>query len=157
MFKKILIAAGTALSVAAAALTFQSPANALDLKIGIHAGNGFHGAKHKGFGHHGVVKHKKRHFIGERGFHKPGHNYKRDVLTNGEIRYSLRNKGLYNIRFIDRQHSVVKVIADNRKGYVGKYKVNARNGQIIDGHVLRYHNAHRTPRGYSGKVGFFVN
>lgn len=157
MFKKILIAAGTALSVVVAALTFQSPANALDLKIGIHAGNGFHGAKHKGFGHQGVVKHEKRYFTGKSGFHKPAHRYKRDVLTNREIRYFLRNKGLYNIRFIDRQHGVAKVIADNRKGYVGKYKVNARNGRIIDGHVLRYHNTHRAHRGYSGKVGFFVN
>lgn len=160
MFKKILIAAGTSLSIAAAALAFQSPAHAGDVKFKAHIGNhgggihfvkksfGHHGVK-KNFGHHGVKKKafvhkkfvapKKKHFVAKhkkpivkKFVHKPY------LLSNHEIRFYLRKKGLYNIHFIDRKHGITKVIANSRKGFVGKYIVNARNARILDRDILRY-------------------
>lgn len=196
MFKKILIAAGTALSVVVAAISFQSSANAADVKFGVHTvkhkGAGFHGVKRKGFNqnrlkHRGFVRggakkqsfshrnekksfahkkvkkksfvhkpvknkkvhvakkvHKKAYVPKKVHVHKPiiikkHHVKKHYALSNKKLRHYLRAKGLYNIHFIDRGHGVVKLIADNRRGYLGKYKVDAYNADIIDGHVIRYH------------------
>lgn len=186
MFKKILIAAGTALSVIAASISFQSSANAADVKFGVHTvkhkGTGFRGTKRKGFvqgggkkksfsqrnekksfAHkkvkkksvvHKSAKHKKVH-VAKKGHkkayvskkvhvHKPvlikkHHVKKHYALSNKKLRHYLRAKGLYNIHFIDRGHGLVKLTADNRKGYLGKYKVNAYNARIIDGYIIRYH------------------
>ncbi|MEP3523831.1 MAG: hypothetical protein ABJN24_00245 [Hyphomicrobiales bacterium] len=191
MFKKILIAAGTALSVIAASISFQSSANAANAKFGVHTvkhkGTGFHGAKRKGFNQnrlkrkgfaqggvkkksfshknekksfahkkvkkksvvHKSTKHKKAHigkkvhkkaYVSKKNHvHKPIYIKKHHALSNKKLRRHLRAQGLYNIHFIKRGHSVVKLIADNRRGYLGEYKVNAYNARIIDGHVIRYH------------------
>lgn len=186
MFKKILIAAGTALSVIAASISFQSSANAADAKFGVHTvkhkGTGFRGTKRKGFSQnrlnrkgfaqgggkkksfsqrnekksfahkkvkkksvvHKSAKHKKVHVAKKVHVHKPvlikkHHVKKHYALSNKKLRHYLRAKGLYNIHFIDRGHGVVKLTADNRKGYLGKYKVNAYNARIIDGYIIRYH------------------
>ena len=188
MVKKILIAAGTALSVVAASLAFQSPATAAGVNFSYHLGNqdgGIHlvnnarfgqrGVKRKSFGHNNFVKSKKshvakkthvakkphvvkkhvvkkhvvkkpvikkhavkKHFVKKHVYKKPHLIHKRHYLTNREIRYYLRKKGLYNIRFIDRHRGVAKVIAYHPRGYVGKYLVNAKTARILDRHVLRY-------------------
>lgn len=187
MIKKILIAAGTALSVVTASLAFQSPATAAGVNFSYHLGNqdggihlvnnarfgqrgvkrksfGHHGVKRKSFGHNNFVKSKKshvakkphvvkkhvvkkpvikkhavkKHFVKKHVYKKPHLIHKRHYLTNREIRYYLRKKGLYNIRFIDRHRGVAKVIAYHPRGYVGKYLVNAKTARILNRHVLRY-------------------
>lgn len=160
MLGKIIITAGTVFSVAAAAIAFQSPANAADIKFTAHTGthgvaihqvrhkaNNHHGFKSKGIVHKKIVKSKKSHFVKKPLVKKHIHKkprfvkkfvHKPHVLSNREIRFYLRKKGLYNIHFVNRHHGVAKVVAYSRRGFVGKYIINARNARIIDRDILRY-------------------
>lgn len=166
MFRKILIAAGTAAGVVATALTFQTSANAADIRFGIQIGDGFHADDHGKYDRHGYDGYRGyqsqhgRHFNDGRGFYKPAPKFEHHALSNQEIRYQLRRQGLYNIRIIDRHHGVAKVIADHRRGYVGQYSVNTRNGYILESRLLRYHDDHRGRHGRyqrSSQVSFFLN
>lgn len=140
MFKKFLIAAG----IATAAFSTLTPAKADGLQFGIYLGDGVSVTRDHGFGrdhyrHAGQVRSFDRK-------HDRGHY---GVLTNKELRYRLRDQGLYNIRIVDRRHGVASVVADHRRGYVAAYQVDARNGRILDGQVIRRgHDKPHGPRGY---------
>lgn len=160
MFRKILIAAGTAIGVVTTALTFQTSANAADIRFGIQIGDGFHAVDHGKYNRHGYDGGRGYQNQHGHGFYKPAPKFERHALSNQEIRYQLRRQGLYNIRIIDRYHGVAKVIADHRHGYVGQYSVNTRNGYILESRLLGYHDDHRGRYGRyqrSSQVSFFLN
>lgn len=143
MFKRLIIAAG----IIAAALSFQTPAKAnggFSLYIGtghgFHSGHRFgkhfHGSRFYGHDVYGHRFHKPHHI---KHFHKkPRYHAKKFRLSNKQIRRHLRKRGLYNIRFVDRHHGVAKVVAHNKRGYIGKYRVSTRNGHILSGRILRH-------------------
>lgn len=163
MFKRILIATG----LIAATLSFQAPAHANNGVVvkfgGGHNNQGFHrGTKTR------KQVHKPQHRISQqrRGLHQPTHKPrvvhksraqkglilhtpKRHItkrhyrLSNKQLRRHLRAKGLYNIRFVDRHHGVAKVVANNHRGYIGKYRVNTRNGHILSARVIRHKKRYR--------------
>ena len=159
MFKRLLIAA----SLVAATLSFQAPVLAND-SIAIRYGSGVGPIKHtdrrnelrlspRKFG--GKVKqlHSQRKNV--RTKHNRAHKdviikkfdrynpkYPRKAhkhrLSNKQLRHHLKAKGLYNIRFVDRHHGVAKVVANNKRGYIGKYRVSTRNGRILSAKVIRH-------------------
>lgn len=152
MFKRLILAAG----IVAAALSFQTTAQAnggFSLYIGSGHGfhqnhrfvDGFHGQKFHGQRFHGNRFHGHTTHASKvykpkpvkRYNHKPRHHYKAYRLSNKQIRHHLRKRGLFNIRFVDRHHGVAKVIAHNKRGYIGKYRVSTRNGHILSGRVIR--------------------
>ena len=159
MFKRLLIAA----SLVAATLSFQAPVLAND-GVAIRYGSGVGPIKHtdrrnelhispRKFG--GKVKqlHSQRKNV--RTKHNRAHKdviikkfdrynpkYPRKAhkhrLSNKQLRHHLKAKGLYNIRFVDRHHGVAKVVANNKRGYIGKYRVSTRNGRILSAKVIRH-------------------
>lgn len=146
MFGKILIAAGAV----AGALMFQTAAHAADVRFGIHIGNGFEFAGQEHDGHSDFGRREdRRHghgFHDDRDFYRSGSKYDRYVLSDREILYRLSERGLYNIRFIDRRHGVAKVIANSRRGYVAKYAVDVRSGRILDREIVGRHYGYRGGR-----------
>ena len=164
MFKRLLIAA----SLVAATLSFQAPVLAND-SIAIRYGSGVGPIKHtdrrnelrlspRKFG--GKVKqlHSQRKNV--RTKHNRAHKdviikkfdrynpkYPRKAhkhrLSNKQLRHHLKAKGLYNIRFVDRYRGVAKVVANNKRGYIGKYRVSTRNGRILSAKVIRHKRRHR--------------
>lgn len=146
MFKKILIAAG----ILGASLAFQAPAQA-DVKFGFQFSNGHYDHVH-------AIKHKRKHFKAKK--HQRhlrdgrGHGYRHHVLSNREIRYRLRDRGLYNIRFIDRFDGVAKVVARNHRGHLAKYRVSTRSGRIISGRVIRPSYGYRSRRGFRSHISY---
>ncbi len=133
MLMKLLKYAALPLSVVLAAVTFQAPAQADNLSIDFYFQKPVHHKKH----------HFKNHGNGHRyGHHAPHHYQKKKhdhgVLDNRQLRHQLRSQGLYKIRILDRHRGIAKVIAHNRRGYIARYRVDTRSGDIIRGRVIRY-------------------
>jgi len=85
------------------------------------------------------------------------------MLSPREIRYSLRNQGLYRIRGIHyRARRDVYVAKGWRGGRLLKVRVNPYSGRIIRSRVLRvrgygqqrWHRGHRHWHGRNGHTGF---
>ena len=165
MFKRLLIAA----SLVAATLSFQAPVLANDNSVAIRYGSGVGPIKHtdrrnelrlspRKFGGNVKKIHSQRKKV--RTKHNRAHKdvivkkfdryqpkYPRKAhkkrLSNKQLRRHLRAKGLYNIRFVDRHHGIAKVVANNKRGYIGKYRVSTRNGRILSAKVIRHKRRHR--------------
>ena len=162
MFKRLLIAA----SLVAATLSFQAPvlANDSNNSIATRYGSGV-GPLKRSSGRNTVhisarkigtkakryhtqrktvrTKHNRAHkdvIVKKFGNYNPKypHNARKHRLSNKQLRHHLRAKGLYNIRFVDRHHGVAKVVANNKRGYIGKYRVSTRNGHILSAKVIRH-------------------
>jgi len=159
MFKRLLIAA----SLVAATLSFQAPVLAND-GVALRYGSGvgpqkrddgrntvhisarkigqkakrYHNQRKKVRTHHNrahkdVIVKKFGHYAP-----KYPHNARKHRLSNKQLRHHLRAKGLYNIRFVDRYHGVAKVVANNKRGSIAKYRVSTRNGHILSAKVIRH-------------------
>ena len=132
MFRKILVGA----AMMGAVFSLQAPAQAGDVRFGIQIGSGY--ASHDDY----VIEHPRYH--APAGFH---HDYGHG-LSERELRHHLRNRGLYNIRFTEHYRGIVKVVADNRRGYVGAYTVDRRTGEILDGEIISRHGGYHKRRGW---------
>lgn len=123
MLKKILIMTG----MIGAALTLQTPANASYVTGKLAEPI----AKSQTVG-----KYEKR------AIKNVHHKHYR--LTNQELRYKLRRKGLRHINIHSRGHGVAVLTAHNVRGYIGRYKVSTKTGAILHGKVIRYYG-HKRP------------
>ncbi len=122
MLSKNLIAAGL---IAATALT-AVPANATGFTF--HFGNGGPGFSwgYGGPGH---------------GYRDRGHRWGHHRLSPREVRWMLRERGYYKIRFMDRRGPVYQVRAKKRhRAFV--LVISARSGEILSRHRIRRHGWH---------------
>ena len=167
MFKRLLIAA----SLVAATLSFQAPvlANDSNNSIATRYGSGV-GPLKRSSGRNTInlsarkigqkakryhtqrktvrTKHNRVHkdvIVKKFGNYNPKYpqNARKHRLSNKQLRYHLRAKGLRNIRFVDRYHGVAKVVAHNKRGSIAKYRVNTRNGHILSARVIRHKKRYR--------------
>jgi hypothetical protein len=63
------------------------------------------------------------------GIGKRGERFRRDCLSNNEIRRGLRREGFDDIRFLDRRGRTVDVIAEQRR-WVYRLRVNRCTGAV---------------------------
>lgn len=136
MFKQALIIAG----IVGAAIAFQTPAQAHGSFDNHSHRVGGHHDHFNGHGHRAQKFHHKKHLKHRK------HHRRSFALSNRELRYVLRDRGLRRIRIHDRYDGIAKLTAVTPRGYLARFKVSTRNGEILKRRIIRpvdYHPRHR--------------
>ena len=80
---------------------------------------------------------------------RDGRKFKRECLTNREIRRGLRRNGFENIQFLDRRGRLIEVYVEfGRRAYI--LTINRCNGRVVDIDRVRRRGGSGFNDGYGG-------